>query len=199
MLSPFYDVAKINPCFNIYHITDYCPFLYDPLTTGTPYFDRPDVKKALHAPANVTWSECSYKEVFKPYDKSPNVNINGGVLPQVIEATNRVLVANADWDALLYTNGTILAIQNMTWNGALGFQSAPSEDFVVNIGDPKYGAGPQGVMGKQHYERGLQWVETYQAGHMQPQYQPRAAYLHLEWLLGRISKLPSSLNSTGSA
>jgi hypothetical protein len=24
--------------------------------------------------------------------------------------------------------------------------------------------GPQGIMGKKHYERGLMWVETFQAG-----------------------------------
>ena len=52
-------------------------------------------------------------------------------------------------------------------SGALGFQSAPTEDFMVPLPDPKYGyhgRGAQGVLGKQHYERGLQWVETYQAG-----------------------------------
>ena len=110
-------------------------------------------------------------------------------LPQVIEATNRVLVSNGDWDALLYTKGTLLSIQNMTWNGKLGFQSAPTEDFVVPIAAYPKGHGQQGVMGKQHYERGLMWVETYQAGHMQPQYQPAAAWRHLEWMLGRIEGL----------
>ena len=50
-----------NPCFNIYHITDYCPLLGDVI--GNPgglnclgqkvYFNRDNVKKALHAPMNV--------------------------------------------------------------------------------------------------------------------------------------------------
>jgi len=52
----------------------------------------------------------------------------------------------------------------MTWNGMLGFQSPPTTDFVVDIKDKQYGTGVQGVMGKKHYERGLLWVETYQAG-----------------------------------
>lgn len=32
--------------------------------------------------------------------------------------------------------------------------------------------------------RGLMWVETYQSGHMEPEYQPRSAYRHILWLLG---------------
>jgi carboxypeptidase D len=72
--------------------------------------------------------------------------------------------------------------------------------------DPR-GHHPQGVMGKKHFERGLMWVETYQAGHMQPyvlfplaflyaflnfclrQYQPAATWQHLQWVLGRIDDL----------
>lgn len=89
--------------------------LYDPLATQEPYyFDRIDVKQALHAPVNVTWRECSYKDVLGT-DRSPDTNINGGVLPQIIEGTNRVLVSNGDWDGALMTNGTLLALNNMTW------------------------------------------------------------------------------------
>jgi len=46
--------------------------------------------------------------------------------------------------------------------------------------------GPQGTMGIYHYERGLMWVQTYMSGHKVPQYQPRVAYLQLQWLLGHI-------------
>lgn len=67
------------------------------------------------------------------------------VLPQVIEATNRVLISHADWDAKLLTNGTLLSIQNMTWHGKLGFQEAPSKDYNVTIPDLQYDSGKQGV------------------------------------------------------
>ena len=154
-----------------------------------PYFNLPEVKKALHAPSYVQWSECGERYPFLGPNKhptGPEENDDAspdpiqGVLPQVIEGTNRVLVGNADWDGLILTNGTLLSIQNMTWNGKLGFQEAPHQPIVVPH---------QGDMGKYHYERGLMWVETYQAGHMQPQYQPRAALRHLEWLLGKIDTL----------
>ena len=99
-----------------------------------------------------------------------------------------MLISNGDWDALILTNSTLLSIQNMTWNGKLGFQEQPSKDFYVPIKLERW-VDEQGVMGKQHYERGLQWVEVYQAGHMVPQYQPAVAWRHLEWLLGRIDTL----------
>lgn len=90
---------------------------------------------------DVNWMTCGEHAVFGSYKSGKGAGPEGendrspdpiqGVLPQVIEATNRVIVSNADWDGLLITNGTLLSIQNMTWNGALGFQSAPTEDFVV--------------------------------------------------------------------
>jgi carboxypeptidase D len=88
----------------------------------------------------------------------------------------------------------------MTWNGVLGFQSAPAERILIKIPDTQYAEvfdssgfdgldDYQGVMGVQHYERGLMWAETFLSGHMQPQFQPRSSYRHLQWLLGRIDTL----------
>lgn len=101
---------------------------------------------------------------------------------------------------IIITNGTLLSIQNMTWNGELGFQTEPSTPIIITEPDLQYEAAfdangynglddPQGYMGIQHYERGLMWAETFQAGHMQPEYQPRSSYRHIEWVLGRIDTL----------
>jgi len=108
--------------------------------------------------------------------------------------------ANGDLDMEILTNATMLAIQNMTWNGQLGFQQRPNTSIVITLPDVLYNATfvasgfagydePQGVMGVQHYERGLMWAETYLSGHMEPQFQPRSAYRHLQWLLRRIETL----------
>ena len=177
------DIKNINSCFNIYEVNQTCPTPVDQLG-DSPYFDRSDVKTALHAPSSPAWTECGNgvfvglggPEGEGDYSLDPIQHI----LPQVVEATNRVLVANGDYDMIIITNGTLLSIQNMTWNGNLGFQSAPSTP--ISIPD-------QGVMGIQHYERGLMWAETYKSGHMQPEYQAQAAYRHIQWLLGHIDTL----------
>jgi carboxypeptidase D len=80
-----------------------------------------------------------------------------------------------------------------TWNGAQGFGTPPSEwnNFYVpyhselNLGDTA-GAG---YMGTWWEERGFTLCTVDLSGHMIPQYQPSAAYRHLEYLLGRISSL----------
>ncbi|KAJ5217758.1 uncharacterized protein N7469_011383 [Penicillium citrinum] len=49
----------------------------------------------------------------------------------------------------------------------------------------------RGVMGRTRTERGLTFVEVALCGHMVPQYQPSAAFRHLEFLLGRVDSLES--------
>ena len=92
---------------------------------------------------------------------------------------------------ILIANGTLLAIQNMTWGGKLGFQSPPVEPFFVPYhAEPSLATlGASGVMGTAHTERGLTYVGVDLCGHMVPQYQPTAAYRQLEFLLGRVDSL----------
>jgi carboxypeptidase D len=175
-------IQGVNSCFNIYEVNQTCPTPVDQLD-GSPYFDRSDVKTALHAPSTSTWTECgsAFVGVGGPEGEGDySLDPIQHVLPQVVEATNRVLVANGDYDMIIITNGTLLSIQNMTWNGNMGFQSAPATP--INIPG-------QGVMGIQHYERGLMWAETYQSGHMEPEYQAQSAYRHIQWLLGHVDSL----------
>jgi carboxypeptidase D len=204
-------VFQSNPCFNAYNIPNACPILFDPLvfpTTltysyanwGTAYFNRTDVKAALHAPDEVSWSECSNTPVFVN-SSDTSLDPTQHVLPKVIEHTKRVLVSNGDFDFVILNNGTLLAIQNMTWAGSLGFKKKPSEEIVIELPDLTWGPtfaanglagidGPgQGTMGVQHYEDGLMWAQTFMSGHMQPQFQSRVSYRHVQWLLGHIEKL----------
>ncbi|KAI9729190.1 MAG: hypothetical protein M1834_007097 [Cirrosporium novae-zelandiae] len=207
---------EVNPCFNIYEVNAQCPLLWDVLAFPTQlvyqvpgtsiYFNRTDVKKAMHAPMDIDWSACSSESVFVGGSSGPEGEGDNSadpiqhVLPQVIEATNRVLVSNGDFDMIILTNGTLLAIQNMTWNGKLGFDEQPATAINIQLIDLQYedvydynGAdgidGAQGIMGIQHYERGLMWAETFQSGHEQPEFQPRVTYRHLQWLLGHVDVL----------
>ncbi|KAK4240480.1 hypothetical protein C8A03DRAFT_41998 [Achaetomium macrosporum] len=193
----FDAISLLNPCFDIYQVATTCPLLWDVL--GFPgsfsylpegaevYFDRADVKAAIHAPPNTTWEECSSDDVF--VDGSDNsLPSTVSVLPGVIDRTKNVIIGHSALDMILLANGTLLAIQNMTWGGKTGFQNRPDQPFYVpynNISTlATLAAG--GVFGSLVSERGLTYVGVDLAGHMVPQYAPSAAYRHVEYMLGRV-------------
>lgn len=193
-------VSLINPCWDVYQVATTCPLLWDVL--GYPgsfgylpkgaevYFNRDDVKKAINAPLDREWSECG-GDVFVNGDSSaPSIE---KALPGVIEHTNNVIVGHGALDYVLIANGTMLAIQNMTWNGKLGFQKPPVEPFYVPYHHDKAKGtlAAAGVMGTTHSERGLTFVQVSLSGHMIPQYAPSASFRHLEKLLGRVDSLSS--------
>ncbi|KAJ5575360.1 hypothetical protein N7450_009259 [Penicillium hetheringtonii] len=175
-----------NPCWDPYHLANTCPNLWDVL--GSPgaydylppgaqiYFNRPEVQKAINAPLNATWAECTSQPT---------------VLPRVIEHVSRAVIGQGEMDYTILPNATVLAIQNMTWNGLQGFQKPIDGKFYVPP-DANMSAG-SGVMGRTRTERGLTFVEVALCGHMGlvPQYQPSAAFRHLEFLLGRVDSLES--------
>ena len=167
---------EIQPCFDVYQILTTCPLLWDVL--GFPgsfpysppgasvYFNRSDVQKAINAPPT-NWVECTNTDVFvNNDDHSPPSGLS--ILPSVIERTNKTIIGHGALDFLLIANGTLLMIQNMTWNGKQGFQSAPSAEFFVpyhiDYNEDQTLAGA-GVFGTTHTERGLTFVEVSLSGH----------------------------------
>jgi len=178
-----FDAALlVNPAFNIYRIFDTWPILWDVLgfpgsfeqTQVSPlYFDRTDVKQAIHAPVNVTWTECSNINVFPHGDGSPP---SFTVLPNIIEKSERAVIVHGLADYILISEGTRVVIQNMTWNGLQGFQTPIEEDTFIVDG--------MGALGNMHSERGLTYYEVALSGHMVPQFSPRAAFQIMEFLMG---------------
>lgn len=119
----FSAASVINPCFDIYQVATTCPVLWDVL--GFPgsfsylpqgasiYFNRTDVKTAIHAPLDTNWEECTDVSVFvNDTDNSPPSGVS--VLPGVIERSKRTIIGHAALDMVLIANGTMLMIQNMT-------------------------------------------------------------------------------------
>lgn len=168
------------------------------------YFNRTDVQKALHTrPTN--YMVCGEYEFLRPDGSVPS---GLGPLPRVIEATNNVILAHGNLDFLLFTEGSLVTIQNMTWNGKQGFQKAPTDDFYVpyhpQLRELLFGTTDKpftqnagaGYLGKTHTERGLTFVTVDLAGHEIPQYTPGAAYRQLEFLLGRIKSLTDKSDFT---
>lgn len=175
----FAAALEVNPCFNIYHILDTCPHLFNVLgiVNGGDYFppgaqvylNRSDVQAAINAPVGTNWMQCTDIDVFNSSsgsDQSLGPALDG-VLTHVIESTNNTIIGVGDLDYLLPTNGTLLALQNMTWNGAQGFQTPPSNNFFVPY-HPEYNLGflaGAGNLGTWVTERGLTFYTVQLAGH----------------------------------
>ncbi|KAF7954285.1 hypothetical protein EAE96_005414 [Botrytis aclada] len=196
------EVFSVNPCWDIYQVATTCPQLWDVLgfpgsnyyipAGASVYFNRTDVQKAINAPA-IEWDTCSNIDVFvNGTDNSLPTGLS--VLPSVIERSKRTVIGHGALDMVLIANGTLLMIQNMTWGGAQGFTSKPSDPFYVpyhtELSDSTLAAS--GVLGTTHTERNLTFVYIDLSGHMVPQYAPSASYRTLEYLLGRIDSLSST-------
>lgn len=147
--------------------------MYTPDGAPPLYFNRSDVQHAIHAP-HIDWMEASPINIYNTSDGlSTNYDVdqypaNTDLLSSVIERTKRTVIGHGSLDFILIKNGTLLSIQNMTWNGVQGFQSPIQEPFLV----PQH-SNPQlatqagsGVMGKTHTERGLTFLDVRGSGHM---------------------------------
>jgi len=79
-----------------------------PIVQSPIYFDREDVKKAIHAPVNQTWSKCSVG-VFPNGDASPPSVFT--VLPDVIEKSIRSVIIHGLGDYVVIAEGARVALQ----------------------------------------------------------------------------------------
>lgn len=176
------EIFLINPCFDIYQSHQICPILWDvvgfpysdfylPPGYPNPYFNITAVKTALHVPLNTSWAICSDIDVFPKGDNSPPSGDNNGPIKRIVEKTNNVIVGHGLLDMVLIANGTLLTLNNLTWNGKQGFSSPPTTPFYV----PYHYQGAQeswagaGEYGRFVTERGLTYVEVTLSGHMVPQ------------------------------
>ncbi|CEJ92368.1 Putative Serine carboxypeptidase [[Torrubiella] hemipterigena] len=195
-----------NPCFNIYHITDQCPHVYahlggvnggDYIPVGSEvYFTRSDVQKHINAPLiGKRWRQCGGNNgsVFPNGDSSPGPALDG-TLQNIIETTNNTIVGSGALDLLLQTNGTLFALQNVTWNGFQGFHSFPKTPFFVPDHENKNGGalGPRGNIGVYVKERGLTFYDIHLAGHEVPGYSLSGGYRMLQVLLGKVEDFSST-------
>ncbi|KAI6709595.1 hypothetical protein JHW43_007865 [Diplocarpon mali] len=184
--NPFWETIKITSSF---------PPLWDVLGNQrvdpsvpeghTIYFARPDVQAAINAPIG-DWEVCADSDE-EQWDDNSSLD----VLPSVIERSNRTMIVQGALDLLYSTNGSLLVIQNLTWDGAQGFTEKPSDPFRV----PLFNAeswdylAPFGIVGTTHTERGLTWVSVNSAGLRIAQHAPSAAYRQVEFLIGRQNSL----------
>lgn len=175
-------IAELNQCFNPDNIAQPCPVLDDCLSTSQtnhemPYFNRIDVKRALHVPTSRVWHVCSQNPVFVN-GTDHSLVLDPPVLhqiPKYLESGRPLVIISGCLDFTLTSNGTLMQLNNMTWGGVQGFSEFPSKDLVVS---------KKGTVGRYVSERGLTFVNLYLAGHAVPMIEPEAVFHVLEWLDG---------------
>ncbi|KAH9997012.1 Alpha/Beta hydrolase protein, partial [Russula vinacea] len=167
----------LNPAFNVYRIFDMPPILWDvlgfpgtfPNIQSPVYFNRSDVKAAIHAPESASWTECSASSVF--------ANVNGPTTVRPSRGSNEsrrsVVIVTGLADFILLSEGTRIGIQK---GGAQGFRKAPVPDSFILDG--------VGAAGTVQSERGLTFYELPLTGHMVPQFNPPAAFQSMQYMLG---------------
>lgn len=139
----------------------------------------------------------------------------------MLEYTNNTIIGSGNLDMLLSANGTLLAIQNMTWDGMQGLRAYPDNVFHVPH-RPEYNGGSLVGAGRLGYwgsERGLTFYQVQLAEHGEslqkclvawkikerltstglPGHAPGAAYRMMELLLGRIELLSATGGFTTQA
>ncbi|KAJ7039116.1 alpha/beta-hydrolase [Mycena alexandri] len=174
-------IGVLNPVFDVYRVSDTWPNLWSVLgfplnfLRASHLFNTAQVQDAIHAP-HINWQSCAARSVYLP-GGDQSIPSTLSVLPNVIEKSERVVIVHGLADFILVAEGTRIAIQNMTWGGAQGFQT-PIENETFHLKD-------FGVYGNEHTERGLTYVEFFFSGHMTPQFVPWAAFSTLSFLLGK--------------
>jgi carboxypeptidase C (cathepsin A) len=107
------------------------------------------VQKALNVPNFGEWSLCSEGNVFQYGDD--NSAYSETLFPYLLATLpHGITLWHGLEDGILLSLGDRITIQNLTWGGAQGFQTAPTTPLILN--------GAQ--MGIYHTERNLTYMEV---------------------------------------
>lgn len=158
----YIDSAKEkNPNFNMYNIRKPNTEPAGAPTAIEKFFNRTDVQDYIHAPRQ-NFKLC--KQVFAddnqdasdPPDRTPS--FQHSKFAKMIESSKKFIIMSGMLDGLVLTAGTELALQNLTWHKAQGFNLPP----VLRLCDMEGNVRGYSTDG----ERGLRLMVVPNAGHM---------------------------------
>ncbi|KAF2431919.1 pheromone-processing carboxypeptidase kex1 [Tothia fuscella] len=170
-------------CYNMYDVrlTDEypsCGMSWPPdLKDVTPYLRRQDVTAALHIDTDkqTGWQECNgaVGSEFTVRNSIPSVKL----LPNLLEHM-QITLFSGDKDLICNHKGTEALINNLSFNGAKGFEqdgvTAPRHDWLFE-GEPA---------GIYQSARNLTYVKFYNSSHMVPFDYPRRTRDMLDRFMG---------------
>ncbi|KAM3399050.1 serine carboxypeptidase-like [Capsicum galapagoense] len=176
-ISIFNNITDTAGNINYYDIRKTCEgsHCYD-FSRMETYLNDARVKKALGVPSVIDFVSCSssvYRALKTDWMKNPEVGI-----PSLLEDGINLLVYAGEYDLICNWLGNSNWVHAVEWSGQKGFGAAPSVSFSVD--DEEKGVlknfGP------------LTFLKVYDAGHMVPMDQPKAALKMLQrWTQGKLS------------
>ena len=125
------------------------------------YFNRPDVKNALHVNSDITWELCS-SDVSARYDMQKKGSI--WAYPTLIKSGIRILIYSGDTDMSVPFNG------NQAWIDNLNLEV--EKDWV----QWRAFNDRNNVAGYYIKYKGLTFCTVKGTGHMVPEWKPKEAY-----------------------
>jgi len=160
--------------------------------TSEAFYNRDDVKAALHAPTNITWHGCRWGEGRRHLSSSPRrlgyMDYDHPIkmenyMSDVLDAGIPLLVYNGDRDMTTNMVGQERVLNSMDWSGKKEWLDAP-----------------RGLWMTKDYESGwakeydtLTFVVVYNSGHMVPYNQPVPAFDLLQRFLRHESFIDTEL------
>ncbi|CAN4119403.1 unnamed protein product [Withania somnifera] len=140
------------------------------------YLNDAQVKKALGVPMGIDFVSCSssiYTAMLSDWMKNLEVGI-----PELLEDGINLLIYAGEYDLICNWLGNSNWVHAILWSGQEGFGAEPSVSFTVD-------GKEKGV--KKSYGP-LTFLKVYDAGHMVPMDQPKAALEMLQrWTQGKLS------------
>lgn len=156
-------LETVRRCFDIYNILSDCKM--NPLLPMETYFNRPDVRAALHVSGGTPtrYQACNRKVLDTLLDQDQDHVIPPAyhIIPSLLDRGIYVRIYVGELDLLVNHKGIELMLQNMTWGGAQGFKQRPNHTFEG------------GIWGQ---ERNLSYHLFEKAGHVVPKDMPKEAF-----------------------
>ncbi|CAN4120370.1 unnamed protein product [Withania somnifera] len=173
----FNNILTIAGDINYYDIRKTCEgnLCYDFSGMDT-YLNDAQVKEALGVPIEIDFVSCS-SSVYNAMRTDWMKNLEVGI-PQLLEDGLNLLIYAGEYDLICNWLGNSNWVHAIQWSGQEGFGAAPSVSFTVDGKDK----------GVQKNYGPLTFLKVYDAGHMVPMDQPKAALEMLQrWIQGRLS------------